>query len=404
MTGHGVIENAAIAGQVELVRMRAYRKSRIAAALCERGLAAAVLFNPINMRYACDARNMQVYGLHNACRCVFVGADGYCVLFEFRNCEHLSAHLETIQEIRPARSWYHMAAGDNGPAVAMAFAKEIADLSRTHGGADCTVAFDRIDLMGMAAMQQQGVTAVDGLELMDFARLIKSPDEVSCIRDAIVACETGLRRMQAAHLPGITEQALWSVLAHANTELGGEWMETRLLSAGPRTNPWYNECGEHVIREGDLVSFDTDLVGRHGYSVDISRSWLTGEGMASEAQCRLYSLAYAQITHNIAQLRPGRRFSEVAQLAFRVPDRFVPRMNRAIAHGIGLCNEYPLIVNAEFAAGSYDGELREGMVLCVESFVGDAAGGEGVKLEEQVLVTAGGALTLSQYPFERRLM
>jgi Xaa-Pro dipeptidase len=87
-----------------------------------------------------------------------------------------------------------------------------------------------------------------------------------------------LRRMQSAHRPGISEQALWSVLNQANAELGGEWIETRLLSAGQRTNPWYNECGDTVIAEGDLVSFDTDLVGRHGYSVDISRSWLTGDG------------------------------------------------------------------------------------------------------------------------------
>ena len=64
-------------------------------------------------------------------------------------------------------------------------------------------------------------------------------------------------------------------------------------------------------------------------------------------------------------------------------------MNRAIAHGIGLCNEYPLVVNRECIDGAYDGVLAEGMVLCVESYVGEPGGRDGVKLEEQVLITAG---------------
>jgi Xaa-Pro aminopeptidase len=249
-------------------------------------------------------------------------------------------------------------------------------------------------------MREEGMVPVDGLGLMDFARSIKSRDEIVWIVDAVEACEEGLRRMQAAHRPGITEQALWAVLCQANAELGGEWMETRLLSAGQRTNPWYNECGTYVIQRGDLVSFDTDLVGRHGYSVDISRAWLTGDVRATDEQRRVYGLAHAQIHHNIEQLRPGRSFSEIAAAAFKLPARFVPRMNRGIAHGIGLCNEYPLIVNQEYAEGAYDGVLHEGMVLCVESYVGEPGGAVGVKLEEQVLVTASGAQKLSSFPFE----
>ncbi len=79
-------------------------------------------------------------------------------------------------------------------------------------------------------------------------------------------------------------------------------------------------------------------------------------------------------------------------------------MNRAIAHGIGLCNEYPLVINEEYFAGAYDGTLEEGMVLCVESYIGEKGGREGVKLEEQVVITATGAVKLSSFPFEERLL
>jgi Xaa-Pro dipeptidase len=391
-------------GSLDLPALRLYRKSRVRDALVRADLAGIVLFNPINIRYASDARNMQVYSLHNPCRYLFIAADGHAVLFDFRNCEHLSTHLETIDEIRPAKPFYYMAAGPQSGEAARRWAAELADLLRLHSSAGSRIGFDVLDTAGAAALRGQGMVPVEGAELMATARAIKSPDEIKAMREAVRACEEGLRRMQGAHRPGITEQALWSVLNQANAELGGEWIETRLLSAGQRTNPWYNECGETVIAKGDLVSFDTDLVGRHGYSVDISRSWLTGDGRASDAQRRLYGLAYAQIHRNIEVLKPGRSFREIAASSYKLPEAFVPRMNRAIAHGIGLCNEYPLVINEEYFAGAYDGILEAGMVLCVESYVGEPGGREGVKLEEQVLIADTGAVKLSRFPFEERLL
>jgi len=391
-------------GAIDPSALRLYRKGRVRSALARSDLAGIVLFNPINIRYASDARNMQVYSLHNPCRYLFLAADGHTVLFDFRNCEHLSKHLETIDEIRPAKPFYYMATGSQLREAAQRWAAELAELLRRHGGNRSRIAFDVLDPAGAAALQAQGLVPVEGAELMAAARAIKSPDEIKAMREAIRACEEGLRRMQGAHRPGITEQALWSVLNQANAELGGEWIETRLLSAGQRTNPWYNECGDYVVAKGDLVSFDTDLVGRHGYSVDISRSWLTGDERASDEQRRLYRLAYEQIHHNIAVLKPGRRFREIAVAAYKLPDIFVPRMNRAIAHGIGLCNEYPLVINQEYFADAYDGTLEAGMVLCVESYVGAPGGREGVKLEEQVLITDAGAVKLSRYPFDERLL
>jgi Xaa-Pro aminopeptidase len=205
--------------------LRIYRRNRVRDALRSRDLAAIVLFNPVNIRYACDARNMQVYGLHNPCRYACMTADGHVTLFEFRNCEHLSRHLRTVDEIRPAKAWYHMVAGARADESAKSFAAEVAALVRERIGATADrIAFDRLDMAGAAALAAEGMIAVDGLPLLDFARAIKSADEIKAMCDAIRACEEGLSRMRAAHRPGITEQALWSVLCHANAELGGEWM------------------------------------------------------------------------------------------------------------------------------------------------------------------------------------
>jgi Xaa-Pro aminopeptidase len=76
-----------------------------------------------------------------------------------------------------------------------------------------------------------------------------------------------------------------------------------------------------------------------------------------------------------------------------------------LAHGVGLCNEYPSIVHPEDWAGSgYDGVLEPNMVLSVESYVGAEGGVEGVKLEEQVVITPTGVERLSQFPFEDALL
>lgn len=327
------------------VRLRSYRKARILKRLAQRYLEGIVLFNPVNIRYAAMHEHAGLWSAQPV-PLFFLGADGHTSLFDFRNCEHLSAHLESVDEVRPSKARYHIAADDGAARSVQVFADKIVDLVRAHGKGQHSqgqhsLAYDRLDPAGFVALKAHGMAAVYGLELMDFARMIKSLEEIACMQDAIAACEMGLHRMQAAHVPSIFEQAFWAVLVHANAEIGGEWMEIRLLSAGQRTNPWYNECDEYVIQAGDLVSFDTDLLGSHGYSVHISRAWLTSDGATSDEQRQIYALAQAQVHHNAAELRPGRLFSDMARSAYQLPPQFVPRMNRAIAHGFWQCNEYP---------------------------------------------------------------
>src|SRR5882724_4695096 len=153
-------------GPIDPLALRRYRKDRVRGALARGDLAGIVLFNPINIRYASDARNMQVYGLHNPCRYLFLAADGHTVLFDFRNCEHLSRHLETIDEIRPAKSYYYMAAGPQWRDAARHWAAELADLVRRRGGANRRIAFDVLDPAGAAALQAQGLAPVEGAALM----------------------------------------------------------------------------------------------------------------------------------------------------------------------------------------------------------------------------------------------
>ena len=65
-----------------------------------------------------------------------------------------------------------------------------------------------------------------------------------------------------------------------------------------------------------------------------------------------------------------------------------------------MADEWPAILHQQDNPEFYDGTLETGMVICVESYVGDTGGDEGIKLEDQVLITDTGPIVLSRYPFE----
>ena len=86
----------------------------------------------------------------------------------------------------------------------------------------------------------------------------------ACAR-RVRATEVAVARLRTAIRPGLSENELWSVLHQGVIALGGDYIETRLLSSGPRTNPWFQETGYRRLGENELVALDTDVVGCHGY-------------------------------------------------------------------------------------------------------------------------------------------
>jgi Xaa-Pro aminopeptidase len=117
----------------------------------------------------------------------------------------------------------------------------------------------------------------------------------------------------------------------------------------------------------------------------------------------LYGLAMEQIHHNGELVGPGVSFRELRGKAWKVPDRFDEQKYSSIAHGVGLCDEWPVIAYGGIGRKPQDGTLEPGMVVCIESYIGEKHGAEGVKLEQQLLVTENGAESLSTFPFEEDL-
>ncbi|MCG8692426.1 MAG: Xaa-Pro peptidase family protein [Minwuiales bacterium] len=390
---------------VDAVAVRGYRLRRLRDEMRRRGIAACLLFDPVNIRYACGARNMQVFHARNPARYLLVTLDGPVILYEFTGCMHLAEGLETVTEVRPAITASFVAAGPGIAAREKDWAHATASTLTELVGGGAAVGLERVNVGAARALAEHGFRLVDAQEPVEMARSIKSAEELKCIVASLRATETAVALVRAAIRPGLTENQLWSVLHQSVIAQDGDYVETRLLSSGPRTNPWFQETGPRTIGENELIALDTDVVGCHGYYSDFSRTFHAGPGAPSTDQRDLYKTAYDQVHHNIDMLKPGMTFRDYAESAWEIPEKYFANRYYLAAHGCGMTGEYPYLYHrADFPTAGYDGVIEPGMTLCVESYIGEEGGAEGVKLEQQVLVTETGTSLLSQFPFEDALL
>ena len=403
--GIALLDRAAESDGIDLRAVRRYRRQRVRAEMAKRDIAAVILSDPISIRYATGARNMQIFSQRNAPARYLLLTMDRAILYEFTGCAHLADGLETIDEVRPATTASFVAAG---PAIARrerAWAREMAATLVELLGADATVGLERLNAGASIALAQAGIRVVDAQEPVEMARAIKSAGEIKCIEASLRATETAVGKLRDAIAPGQTENELWSVLHQSVIAQNGDYCETRLLNSGARTNPWFQETGPRVIEENELIALDTDVVGCHGYYADFSRTFHAGPDRPTPKQRELYRAAYEQVHHNMELLKPGVSFKEYAQQAWEIPERYFDNRYYLSAHGVGMTGEYPYLYHrADYADAGYDGIVEPGMTLCVESYIGEKDGGEGVKLEQQILITETGNKLMSRFPFEVNLL
>jgi len=389
---------------VDESRMRLDRLARLQGELQKRDIGGMLLYDPINIRYATDCRNMQIWTMHNSARYCLVPTEGKATLFDFVNCKHLSYGMETIEESRPGTLWYNHTAGSKRGSLIDAWAEELADVIKERC-ANSSIVIDRLDADGRYALEARNIQVSFGQDVIEYARSIKTPEELKAQKHSALVCETALAAMREQTAPGVSENALWSTLVSVNSNLGGDYIETRLVVSGTNTNPWYTEASERQIQGGELLGIDTDMIGPYGYNTDISRTWLCHPGTPSAEQKTIYKLAYDQIHHNMALLKAGVSFREFSEKSWKMPERYSALDCGVLTHGIGMCNEYPQIPSLHlFERTGYDGVFEENMTISVESYIGEPGEKNGVKLEEMVCITPTGYELMAHFPFEEELL
>lgn len=382
-------------------RMHDDRLARAREKLREAGLAAALLLDPLNVRYTTAAGFAFVSSLHYTWRWALVPVESPPILWDYEDTIPIARERWPEGDIRPGDDWHFFLSGPNDQEATQTFAAEIADVLKERSIATETIGIDRCDAIAFLALQNAGLRLADAQRPLELAPCVKTPEEVKGMRYAARVVDVAIDEMRDAIQPGVTENELFGILNGTALKLGAEYNDARLVLAGPRTNPWLRESSNAIVNDGDLVAFDTDLIGPRGFLIDISRTYLCGDHDPTHEQRRLYTIAYEFLQGLLPEFRPGMTFAELGQrLSPRLPDEFHPQRYGMIAHGSGFQDEYPVIKYDN----NYDGEIQQGMVLSIESYVGAVGGQEGVKLEEQILITNHGFEIFSEAPYDNRLL
>ena len=396
-----LIPDAGISQQ-RLDAMYNYRLERIRSVMAEHNISLSILTSPVNLRYAVNFDEYLMFQSHIPTAHLFIPLEGPVTLFGASQRHH--ANVDSYQGSRFATPF------DGGLDLSRQSQRIVEDIERfirdhqLHN-AGSRIALERFSPLISQQLVSKGYRLTDGEALIEQAKLIKHPTEIDCIRHSIAVAEYGIHKMHTALQPGITENQLWSVIHQVNIAHGGDWIEGKMLASGQRTNPWLQEATSKVIEAGDMVAFDTDMIGPQGYLADISRSWICGGGRGTQEQRDAYQHAYDEIHHNMELIRPGMSFAELSEIAFARKEEYREQRYVCAFHGAGMSDEHPKIYYGEDWQGNgYDGVLEENMVICVESYSGVKGGRDGVKLEEMIRVTANGYEKLSTYPYEELLL
>jgi len=388
---------------VDFARLRLARLAKVQKEMAARQIGALVLTNPVNIRYATDVSVMPIWTALNVARFAVVPVSGDPILFEYGKALFRATAL--WPKSRPIRSWQLRFSQSQVAEASKQFASEVNGLMQEWGVGGSRIATDVLDCNGFTALQSLGLEITDADGPLGAAHKTKTPDEIRLLAQSCSVAETALHAMEKSIEPGISENELLGTFWGKMQSLGGEHCSTRLIVSGEKTNPWFYEAGERRVRPGDLVGIDTDMVGPHGYLCDISRTFLCGDRPNAD-QLEAYRVAYDFIQGTIELCRPGIEYREIVDKCPRYPAEYNEQGYSCMIHGDGMDDEPPFLPFPHDLPKAVvpAGKLEANMVLSVEFYAGKKGKRDGVKLEEQILVTEHGPVCLSRYPYDERLL
>jgi Xaa-Pro dipeptidase len=380
-------------------RLRSYRLGRAREALAASDLGAMLLFDFNNIRYV-TSTHIGEWARDKMTRYAFLSRGGDPHVWDFGSAakhHRLNCPWLRTENIHAGMIGLRGAvAPDAG--LFRAAAQEIARILRAEGSADMPLGVDVVEPPMVAALEAEGLTVRDAQQVMLDAREVKSIDEIILLNTACAMVD-GAYQYIAEHLkPGIRENELVADVTHRLFEMGSEHVDNINAVSGERCSPHPHVFSDRLIRPGDQAFFDI-IHTFVGYKTCYYRTFTVGS--ATDAQRDAYKRARAWIDASIELMRPGVGTDEVASVWPKAEEfGFSNEMEcfgLQFGHSVGLfLHERPII--SRLNSIDHPVEIKEGMVIALETYCPAKDGYSAARIEEEVVVTADGPRVITRFP------
>jgi Xaa-Pro aminopeptidase len=263
---------------------------------------------------------------------------------------------------------------------------------------------DIVELPILFALQQAGITVVDGQQTFLNARRIKTGDEIALLTQAASMVDAAYEQLYTFLRPGVRENEAVGLVSKVLYDLGSEYVEGVNAISGERCSPHPHVFSDRLIRPGDPAFFDI-LHSYQGYRTCYYRTFAVGS--ASTAQRDAYKIAREYMDRAIALVRPGATTADIVKVWPTAKEFGFPDEEAAFAlqygHGVGLSIwEKPIF--SRLVSLEHPETLEEGMVFALETYWPSADGIGAARIEEEVVVTATGCEVITKFPAEELLV
>ena len=385
--------------RVDFARLREHRLRRAAAALEATDLGALLVFDNNNIRYLTGVA-IGEWTRDKLCRYALFTRTGELFLWDFGSAAvHHRMYCPWLQPEHCIAAYSTMrGAAPPGANLTERAVREIRDRLTGAGVAGMPVGVDFAELPTVFELQRQGIEVRDGQQVMLDARQIKSDDEIALLSTAAAMVDGVYTDIAEALRPGVRENEIVALANKRLYDMGSDDVESINAVSGERCNPHPHNFTDRLIRPGDQAFFDI-IHSFNGYRTCYYRTFSVGS--ATPAQRDAYTQAREWMDCGLAGIKAGVGTDEVAALLPKAEEfGFGSEMEAfglQFAHGLGLgLHERPII--SRLNSMKEPVELQVGMVFALETYCPASDGISAARIEEEVVVTSGGAAIITRFP------
>jgi Xaa-Pro aminopeptidase len=390
--------------RVNYERLRNERLARIKKLLKESEMGALLCFDMTNVRYI-TATHIGTWAMDKLARFTLLPQDDEPIMWDFGSAaRHHQLYCPWLGE--RSRAGISTLRGAMLPAAGRAedVAHKIRVELEERGLLNEPVGIDAVELPVLFALQAEGIKVVDGQQLMQQARIIKTQDEITLLNSACMMVDAAYDELYRFMKPGVRENECVGLVSKVLYDLGSEHVEGVNAISGERCSPHPHVFSDRALRPGDPAYFDI-LHSYNGYRTCYYRTFAVGS--ASQAMVDAYKRCRYILDIAIDSIKPGVTTADIAKLWPKAEEFGFPNEEAAFAlqygHGVGLSIwEKPIF--SRLVSLDHPEVIEEGMVFALETFWPASDGWSAARIEEQLVVTKDGCEVITRFPAEDLLV